>query len=207
VNNHGTPYHLYHCTLQRSTRCASSLRKSLTCLKTSCRYGFSIPFHNFIPYPFKHKYWSPFMFLHHLQNLCVIHSFPVSSEALCYVNTVCCQSLRKSAILILLHILHCFQSLFKRFPWSPLQISFWNEFVFHTVNLLSSELNSYYLLLRQVFRCCLSRRDFHCVSCFTCCAKVFHCCLLLHRVFRCAKVFPLLFTVAPSFPLRRIFCH
>jgi hypothetical protein len=65
---------------------------------------------------------------------------PISSETLYYANIVCCQSLRKFATLFLLCILHFFQSLFKILSWSPLQISFWNEFVFHIINFLSFEL-------------------------------------------------------------------
>jgi hypothetical protein len=114
-------------------------------------------------------------------------AFLVSSETLCYVNIVCFQSIHKSATLFLLCILHFFKSFFKIFPWNPLQICFWNEFFSHTINLFSSELNSYYLLLRQVFRHCLSlRQDF-------CYAEVFRCRLFLHQSF------PFLFTVAPSF--------
>jgi hypothetical protein len=113
--------------------------------------------------------------------------FPVSSEALCYVNTICFQSLRKYAILILLCILHRFQSLFKSFPWSPLQISFWNEFFFLTVNLLSSELNSYYLLLRQVFPLLFTTSR-------NCCAEIFVAPSFSIVVYCCAE-----FLIAPNF--------
>jgi hypothetical protein len=111
-------------------------------------------------------------------------AFPVSSEALFYINIVCSQLLHKFATMFLLRFLHCFKSLFKSFPWNPLQISFWNKFVFHTVILLSYEINFYYLLLHQVFRHCLSlaprfslHRSFPLL--FTLCTEVFRCCLLL----------------------------
>jgi hypothetical protein len=126
-------------------------------------------------------------------------AFPVSSESLCYVNTVCSQLLRKFATLFLLCILHFFKSLFKRFPWSPLQISFWNEFVFHTVNLLSSELNSYYLLLCQVFRCC-----FYCAEVFRCAEflrQSFPLLFLLPNVFEVFRCFYYVFPLCQSFPL------
>jgi hypothetical protein len=107
------------------------------------------------------------------------------------------QSLRKSAILILLCILHHFQSLFKSFPWSPLQISFWNELFFLTVNLLSSELNSYYLLLRQVFVMRQVFRNFP--SFFTVAPSFFIAFLLLRQVFHCTKIFHCFLLLRPSF--------
>jgi hypothetical protein len=64
--------------------------------------------------------------------------FSASFGALCYVKFICCQSLCKSVVLILLHLLHCFQPLLKVF-WSSLQTSFLDELFLLTVILLPSE--------------------------------------------------------------------
>jgi hypothetical protein len=131
-------------------------------------------------------------------------TFPISSEALCYETIVCCQSLRKYVTLFLMHILHYFQSLFKRFSWSLLQFSFWNKFVFHTINLLYFELNSYYLLLRPVFHCFLLLcRVFVVVYC---CIEFSTASKFSVVVYYCAE-----FSTAPNFMpliylLRRVSC-
>jgi hypothetical protein len=132
-------------------------------------------------------------------------SFPISFKSLCYTNIVFFQSLHKLATLFLMCILHCFQYVFKSFSWSPLQISFCNKFVFHTTNLLYFDLNSYYLLLHQVFHCCLSLCQVFVVVYL--CVEVFHCCLLLHRVFYCVE-FPVVdLLAAQSFLLLHFPAH
>jgi len=123
------------------------------------------------------------MSLHHLQYLCVIHNFLLSSKSLFYVNIVCFHSIRKYTILIMLCILHCFQSLVKSFPWSPLQINFWNEFFFSHSH--SSFFRSKFLLSTL--------------------AHIFSLLFVVASIFPLRRSFWLLFTIAPIFWLCWIF--
>jgi hypothetical protein len=103
--------------------------------------------------------------------------FSASSGALRCVNIIFFQSLRKSILLIFLHLLHCFQPFLKVF-WSSLQNIFLGELFLLTVNLLPSEFPNVHVE-------------------FSHCVEIFH----------LTPSLPLLFTTTPSFPLRRIFCH
>jgi hypothetical protein len=133
--------------------------------------------------------------------------FSASSGALHCVNFICFQSLRKSVVLILLHLLRRVQPLLKVF-WSSLQTSFLDKWFLHTVSLLPSEFPTVvpsfpiapkFSISHQVSHCFLLPRPVpHCAE-FSrcallprpvpCCAEFFRRALLSRQVFHCAGIF------------------